>query len=602
MNTKTSYFNKKIFMQNLLHALPFIGIFALIIIYVPLVELQNTVRQIKYLGESPVELSMKSTLLDTICLTGIQFLLVFYSFGCALWVFRYLFAHRLCKTIHALPLSRSCLFITNILSGAAILLLPLLFASIVFCIYLLLNGFAAGFTLTWLLLSFAYCLFFFGLAVFAVMLSGHLVAVPVIYFILNFGFFLLQFIFRLFVNLFFYGAENLFIETENTIFSPFLHIATKLNFNWEKEDFSPGAIQMLLIYAACGILLCVISLFFYKRRALESQGDPIVTKKLQPVIHYFCTVLGGSLFSLLFSELFLETSGIRYIEFSGKLLLGIFFLLGSAISYYLLKMLLYKTLRVFKMRNKGLGLYLIISVLALLLIDLDVFGIETYQPEESDVVSMDIEFENSRFETADKELIKQFYQMHKELIDSKEDIISAVNHEGYSVLTLTYQTKGGPTLTRSYCIPYVDNTTSAPVKGIYDRLFDILDDKTFLLEQLSISTSEIMNINVSKETYNTEYETFEAETFSELGRRDFAGLTKAIEKDIAAGNMKLYMWIKPEKSLKDTLYTIDICYLLSKQSVSDFTFMVTKDCVHTLEYIKKNNLDEPNVTEVSEVD
>lgn len=607
MNTKTSCFNRKIFLQNIMHALPFIGIFTFITLYIPLVELQNAVRTSTVFHDFTINDSiMRSTLLDTICLTGVQFLFVCYSFACAVWCFRYLFVHRLCKTMHALPLSRNCLFITNVLSGIALLLLPFLTGSIVLCIYLLAHGFSVGCTFMWFLLTFAYCLFFFGLAVFTIMLSGHLVAIPVIYFILNFGFAFLEAVFSEFASSFFYGITGQsFYDMSYATLSPFLNILVNLNYDWETYTLSPKGIQLVVIYAVFGILLCVVSLFFYRRRMLEKQGDPIVSKKLQPFIHYFCTILGGSILAILFSLLCIFNNESSYLSGSEKILFGLFFLLGSAISYYLLKMLLYKTLRVFKLGNKGLGLYLIISTLALFCISFDFLGIETYQPEASEIAFLNVDFDNYHFETDDKEEIKQFLSLHKQLINEKETITSREAYEYYYSLTLIYTTKDGTTLTRMYLIPDLENNKIAPLQTIYRNLYDILDNKTFLFQHLSLDVSDIEFINISENEYTNEANSSDSETFSTttLESKNYAGLLEAIKQDVSDGKMKLYLWMKPDIPKKDLLYTIDIhCQLDRDHDYYGYmSLIVTKDCVHTLKYMKENKLDEPNTSESNEL-
>lgn len=594
MRTKTSYFNRKIFLQNLTHALPFIGIFALIILYIPLTQMQNAVSHSEY--SAVTDSVMHSTLLDTVCLSAIQALLVCYSFLCAVWSFRYLFVQRLCRTMHALPLSRNALFITNALSGILVLLLPLLTGGIIFCIYLLIHGFSVGCVFAWFLITSGYCLFFFGLTVFTIMLSGHLMSIPVVYFILNFGILILEVLLLAYIDLFFYGfSYQLVNDIGHISFAPFLNLARNLNYNWETNALSAKGVQLVAIHAAVGILLCTASLFLYRRRALEKQGEPIVFKKVQPFIHYFCTVLGGSIFAILFGSIFIQANAGCYITGGDKLILCFLFLLGSAIFYYLLKMLLCKTLHVFRLGNKGLGLYLIISTIALFCVTIDLLGLETYQPEASEIASVDINFDNHSFQTDNREEIKQFLKLHRQLIEQKETITASADSIDYHSLQLVYTTKEGATLTRLYYIPGPECAPHPSILTILEDLFEILDNKTFLFQQLSIKSSDIMDMNLAGGPANEANTSDSEPVYVNLDSAHYTPLLNAMKHDMTDGSMKLYLWVhsQMQSGIPETeiLYTISILRQPSGSDSSFMEFAVTKDCVHTLEYLKENGLD-----------
>ena len=105
---------------------------------------------------------------------------------CAMAVFSYLYASRSVGMLHALPLRREGLFLTNYLSGLLFLLLPNL---AVFLLALAAEVFAGTVVFsslfTWLVVVSLFGLFFYSFAVFCAMFTGHLLALPVFYGVLN---------------------------------------------------------------------------------------------------------------------------------------------------------------------------------------------------------------------------------------------------------------------------------------------------------------------------------------------------------------------------------------------------------------------------------
>jgi hypothetical protein len=104
----------------------------------------------------------------------------------AMAVFSSLYQSRSVGMLHALPVKREGLFLTNYLSGLSFLLLP---AVAVFGLALLaeaakgcLNAGALG---LWLGCQVCYALFFYSFAVFCAMFTGHILALPAFYAILN---------------------------------------------------------------------------------------------------------------------------------------------------------------------------------------------------------------------------------------------------------------------------------------------------------------------------------------------------------------------------------------------------------------------------------
>lgn len=305
---------------------------------------------------------------------------------------------KLCNGLHALPLRWETWFVTNALSGLFFSLIPTAIMTVPAVILQTFSAVENGWQipLYWLLGTNLEYLFFFGLAVFCMMLSGSRVGAAVIYAIVNFA-----------AILAYYVADIVYVPHLPGVVArmePFLTycpvaMMENLSFVQTKQirDFhgynSDGSENFLLrgeftlseewwylgICAAIGVALLVLALFAYKKRKLECAGDMMATKKLEPVFLTLFALVAGSLCQLL------------YVAFLGYDSYGstVFLWGGLVIGWFAGLMLLRKSSRVFSLKS-FLGLLLLAATLgvSLLLNSMDVFGITRWVPQAEDVKSV----------------------------------------------------------------------------------------------------------------------------------------------------------------------------------------------------------------------
>ena len=181
MRSATSYFNFTLFRKNLSRFWPIWGLYSLIwLVLLPV----NLLTDGDYLTLARTRLIPLQFVNGTSAALALAF-----CFGilCAMAVFSYLYSSRSVGLLHALPMRREGLFLTNYLSGLAFMVLPNL---AVFFLSLLVEA-AFGVVVfsslfTWLVTTSFYCLFFYSFAVFCAMFTGHILALPAFYGILNF--------------------------------------------------------------------------------------------------------------------------------------------------------------------------------------------------------------------------------------------------------------------------------------------------------------------------------------------------------------------------------------------------------------------------------
>lgn len=172
MRSATSYFNFTLLRKNFARFWPIWSLYGLFWLAVlPLNILSNRIH-----WDGGMARSLPLNYLDggpsaAVTLTALFGLL------CAMAVFSYLYASRSVGMLHALPLRREGLFLTNYLSGLLFLLLPNL---AVFLLALAAEVFAGTVVFsslfTWLVVVSLFGLFFYSFAVFCAMFTGHVLA------------------------------------------------------------------------------------------------------------------------------------------------------------------------------------------------------------------------------------------------------------------------------------------------------------------------------------------------------------------------------------------------------------------------------------------
>ena len=321
-----------------------------------------------------------------------------YALLTALLLFGDLTNTRMCNGLHALPLRRETWFVTNVLSGLFFSVIPTAIMAVPAVILQTFSVVENGMQipLYWLLGTNLQYLFFFGLAVFCMMLSGSRIGAAVIYGIVNFA-----------AILAFYVADVVYVPhlpgvvAQMEPFLTYCPVAMMANIYFVQtrqiRDFhgynADGSENFLLrgeftvsdnwwylyVCAAIGVVLLVLALFAYKKRKLERAGDLMVTKKLEPAFLAVFALAAGSLMQLL------------YVAFRGYDSYGstVFLWGGLVIGWFAGLMLLRKSSRVFSLKS-FLGLLLLAAALgvSLLLNSMDVFGITTWVPQAEDVKSV----------------------------------------------------------------------------------------------------------------------------------------------------------------------------------------------------------------------
>lgn len=406
-------------------------------------------------------------------------LLPFLLGGLLAWVlFFWLFRAGTAYFYAALPVRRETLFLTNYLTGLLLCAAPALLSSLL--LWAVGAGFGAAvfvpamqvFTAT--MLGF---LLFFSFAVLVCCVVGQMAAMPIVYVILNFTFFVLEAIVRHLLFTFVYGMPY---SQSSTMQSFALHATPVLGLlqggfrvatDWAERDgmyymeYAPrlegwgylGALAALgLVFALCAFLLL-------KHREMERSGDVIAVGWLRPVALYVFTIGCALVLGALMAELFSSNTSDNFWY------VLLFSCAGAFVGYFAGKMLLQKTVHVFRSGWLGLGACCLALLLAFGAAEFDLFGYSRYLPERSAVQAAGLTHyqSNGLYTTQDDAFIQDVLNLHTAAVSEKSK--QEHRRHAYQLGTdyteqfyITYRMTDGTLTERYYSIVYSEADLEDP--------------------------------------------------------------------------------------------------------------------------------------------
>lgn len=570
MKSRTSCFNKTVFLKNLTRFAPCWGLYTVGLL-MALVSLIDGGTQ-----------WFASNVCDFVQIMGV--ITPCYALLCTQLLFGDLYNSRMCNALHALPLKRESWFITNVLSGFAFHLIPTVIFAVLAGIYgLFITDNTAWVTApVWLLGVNLQFVCFFGTAVFSAFCVGSRFAQAVIYGILNFASLIAGWLVDTIFLPMYYGIK---IDMEPFFwFSPIgqmtqesfcVHTATYRYDQWDPGRLELGAnFGYYFLVAAVGIALLFLAMGLYRRRKLECAGDFMAIKGLEPVFLVVYTIVVGAVFHFASDDIFgMET--------------WFFLFLGQAVGWFTGRMLLERTPRVFRLKNYlHCGLVMVIFTLILGVAFLDPLGIEDWVPEKEDVKSVTIadghyNYHNGVLTMVEPEEIGKILAIHKEALHNdqngipygtaSEDVLAMDRETGamdFSMsFTLTYELKNGRTVKRYYNI-WMGGETGAYLNELFsspEAVLGVEDAATF------ISVYPDLYIRDTWEGWDTRIRS----------EGDIRGLYEAIVADCEAGTM----------AQNSNFHGPDVSLYWIFNSNDALDILVYSNCENTLNWLREYGMD-----------
>lgn len=459
-----------------------------------------------------------------------------YAILMAMALYGWMYQTRSVNTIAALPVRRETMALTNLISALLMSLVPCLLVALLGFGASALVGYPSGrLMLHWLGIVMAEFLFYFGLASFCASIVSQLLALPVIYGLLNFAAVVLNYVTVSVLSTFVYGMSNSGYAVLGK-FSPFFQIFSRLHASPQTELLDDGS-QVISAYtfsgwkylgaiAVVGAVLLVAAVLLFRIRRMESAGDVIAFRPLRPVFKYCVTASCSLVLGVLAATLF-------FSGYHGPTLpvMTLCLLAGGFVGYFASEILLKKTFRVFRKEWIGFGAFAACLLLAIALMEFDAFGFERYVPDVDEVESVTVSFSGSSENAVvtDEPHIVDLITLHQTIIQNKAQQESLARMDpgadetrDRSNLRLIYQLKNGDTMLRSYRVycteslwldpnslprqlaavlsdPYMVTLANTPdydvdVSSVSNGFIQYYDPETHVWQELSLSSKEAFDL------------------------------------------------------------------------------------------------------------
>lgn len=400
-------------------------------------------------------------------------------------LFKYTNEEKSSSFIHGLPISKRKLYITNILTGIVMYVIPFLVNLI---IILLLNlgemGKYLQFTdiIKWFGVCMLYNTIFFAFATFIGTFCASKISHGILTYILMYAPVGVLVLTSAFVEDVLYGFKGLSSNFEEFTKLPFIKIIE--DFREMSSYYLSQTIKFetstIIIYIISIIVMLVLGYFIYKKRKLEITKEFIAFKGIRSFVKYAATFL----VNLLSYMYFYDVIGKHNI----RTLLASFVI--TLIAYLIIEMILKKTYKVFK-SIIGFIVYAVIITITFVILNTGAFGYETRIPKAEDVQEVSFEVRNETINFKEKQNIENVIDFQRKLVDEKK--------KGYTEYTIEYKLKDGRKITRKYDIN----------NSLYkEELNKILTSNEYYEEKIKqiedVQKIKRINVNISyKQQYST---------------------------------------------------------------------------------------------------
>lgn len=400
----------------------------------------------------------------------------FFAVLLAMALFAYLMNSRSVGLMHSLPITRGRQFATHFAVGVVMFTaVHLATALLTLPVQAALGAVNMRGTWEWFAAAELTSLFFFALATLCALITGWLLAVPVIYTGINFLFAAFYLLFSTMTQLFYWGYESAGWPAWVNWLTPFVRLYQAATTTGAEDeipygvengaryyfDYLPADFwKTLLIYTVAAVIFIVVAWLFCRARRSETAGDAIVFPWLHPIVLYVISLAGGMGLGILLWYMVSNTQSIVAL-----LLCQI---VAGLIVYFGVQMLLHKSFKVFNRRGwLGAAALTAALVILCLVIRFDAFGVQKYVPDVNQIESAEINtyaYDDipSVRGLKDPQGLEKLTALHKAILEqgrpaSQEiDQINSIptseytGDQDYFTFSIDYTLKDGNTIRRSY--------------------------------------------------------------------------------------------------------------------------------------------------------
>lgn len=360
------------------------------------------------------------------CVTASVAVSAIFAVLLAMTLYGYLMNSRSVGLMHALPVNRTKQFFNHFLVGVEIFTIVHIITALVSV--LVMSGYGIisweG-ILTWFAVAELTSLFFFAFATLCAMVTGWVIAIPVIYVGVNAMVVAFYALLQMMFNLFYWGYSGSDFPALVSWLTPLYRLIDLVSdtYVWSEgmayaeHHLSPEGWTALIVYTVVAVVFTVVAWLFYKARRSESAGDAIVFDWLRPIVLYVMSVVGGMGFGFLLFYL------IGFNSSESLLALLICQIIAGVVVYFAVQMLLHKSFKVFNRRGwLGAALLAVMLIVIGAVVKFDLLGYERFVPDEDKVES--VEFGGTMMAdyiyTDDAECIEKITAIHRAILAQGE--------------------------------------------------------------------------------------------------------------------------------------------------------------------------------------
>lgn len=398
----------------------------------------------------------------------------FFAVLLAMALFAYLMNSRSVGLMHSLPITRGRQFATHFAVGVVMFTaVHLATALLTLPVQAALGAVNMRGTWEWFAAAELTSLFFFALATLCALITGWLLAVPVIYTGINFLFAAFYLLFSTMTQLFYWGYESAGWPAWVNWLTPFVRLYQAATTTGAEDeipygvengaryyfDYLPSAFwKTMLIYTVAAVIFIVVAWLFCRARQSETAGDAIVFPWLRPVVLYVISLAGGMGLGILLWYMVSNTQSIVAL-----LLCQI---VAGLIVYFGVQMLLHKSFKVFNRRGwLGAAALTAVLVILCLVIRFDAFGAQKYIPDVNQIESAEVRTYGDTPTVSglqDPQGLEKLTAFHKAVLDQGKPAAAEIDQvigvptsenddsQRYITFAFSYYMKDGSTVYRTY--------------------------------------------------------------------------------------------------------------------------------------------------------
>lgn len=418
-------------------------------------------------------------------------LALFFAFVLGGLLFSYLHRVNSVSFMNSIPVSRTTQYLSHILSGFILLIIPITVTSLVIFFEELHYGSGIQFCYKYFYTCLLYSACAFMLTTFTSVLSGNLIST----YVFGGGFIALPYFILSMANEIFSKNVYGFVDYDEGIMQ-YIYIMG-IDEMWAKRS---------VIYITIAVALFIISLVLYKLRNMENYGEVVAFKPLKPILMYFVAVCFG-----LFGYDSLYYIHNRSLNFTlGVLPLGVV----ALIAVFMLNQKSFS----FKGILKPIVIFAVCMGIVNVIFAFDLTGYERRVPSENNVVSIDafsgyyancyatsrdygapIYDDINKGILTDKKDIDTITKLHKYLVQR-----GAVNDNSISI-KITYTLKNNKKLSRNYLLNYNEMKDIYSIDNYKKVIYPIANDNKKEMDYVELSDSRslspsirLYNIDINK--------------------------------------------------------------------------------------------------------